>query len=273
MTSQRIARNEFLAEMKKSIEQGKPIIGAGAGTGLVAKAAEAGGADFIAVYCTSKARHQGFPTSIIGDPNEITLELVQQVTRVVKQTPIVAGLHATDPTRDVQSMLNTLRDLGCSGVINYPSMGLYGREYIGGPVSYEQGLVIEKEAMELARDMGMVAMTYVYRPEEAAFFAPVVDVIVAHAGWTVGGMAGAPPTASMEQAAAAINEQIAAGRNVNDEVIYLGHGGPFSGPKDTRALYDLTEATGFVGASSIERIPVERAVKETVEAFKAVSLQ
>jgi len=273
MARKQWTRDEFLERLRASIAQGRPIIGAGAGTGLVAKAAQAGGADFIAVYCTSKARHKGFPTSIIGDPNEITLELVEEVSRVVKETPIVAGLHATDPTREVEEVLDRFRELGCAGVINYPSMGLYGREYIGGPVSYQQGLEIEKAAMELARERGMVAMTYVYRPEEAEYFAPAVDVIVAHAGWTVGGMAGAPPTMTIEEAAAAINAQIAAGRATGAEVIYLGHGGPFATPEDTRALYELTQASGFVGASSIERIPVERAVMQTVEQFKAIPLK
>ena len=191
----------------------------------------------------------------------------------MKRTPIIAGLNATDPARDPEEMLTTFRELGCIGVINYPSMGLYGPEYIGGPVSYQEGLEIEKEAMQLAWDMGMVAMTYVYRPEEAALLAPVVDIIVAHAGWTVGGMSGAPVTATVEEAAAQINEQVAAGRATGYDVIYLGHGGPFSEPEDTRALYELADVVGFVGASSIERIPVERAVKETVEAFKAVPLK
>lgn len=267
-----MSREQFINQLKNSIAAGNPIIGAGAGRGLVAKAAEAGNADFIAIYSTSKARHQGFPTSILGDPNEITLELVEEVTRVVQRTPIIAGLQATDPTRNAEQLLNKYRDFGCIGVINYPSMGLYGREYIGGPVSYAQGLEIEKAAMELTREKGMVAMTYVYRPEEAEFFAPVVDVMVAHAGWTVGGMSGAPETMTTEEAASIINEQIAAGKKVNPDLIFLGHGGPFSGPEDTQALYELTDAKGFVGASSIERIPVERAVKETVEAFKAISL-
>ena len=147
-------REAFLENLKSSIAAGKPIIGAGAGTGLVAKAAQAGGADFIAVYCTSRARHRGYPTSIIGDPNEITLELVDEVSRVVKETPIIAGLQATDPSRSVEELLETYRRYGCIGVINYPSMGLYGREYIGGPVSYDQGLEIEKEAMKLTRRWG-----------------------------------------------------------------------------------------------------------------------
>ena len=152
-------------------------------------------------------------------------------------------------------------------------MGLYGREYIGGPVSYEQGLEIEKEAMKLTRGDGARGDDLRLPARRGSLFAPVVDVMVAHAGWTVGGMAGAPPTASVEEAAKAVNQQVAAGKETGADIIFFGHGGPFSGPEDTQALYELTEVVGFVGASSIERIPVERAVKETVEAFKVRPLE
>jgi predicted TIM-barrel enzyme len=268
---ERLGRDAFLARLRGVADAGQAVIGAGAGNGLVSKAAAAGGADFIAVYCTSRARHRGLPTSIVGDPNTITLEQVEEVAAVVRDVPIVAGLHATDPTRHVSPLLARLRDLGCSGVINYPSMGLYGREYIGGPVGYDDGLEIEREALAAAKEDGLVAMTYVYRPSEAEFFAPVADVIVAHAGWTVGGMSGAPESLGMDEAAQAVEEQIAAGRAAGgDDVIYLGHGGPFSAPADTAELYRRTSAQGFVGASSVERIPVERAVAAVVEEFKAV---
>jgi predicted TIM-barrel enzyme len=272
---ERLGREAFLERLRAVADAGQAVIGAGAGTGLVSKAAAAGGTDFVAVYCTSRARHRGLPTSIVGDPNTITLELLEEVAAVVTDVPIVSGLHATDPTRKTGPLLARLRELGASGVINYPSMGLYGREYIGGPVGYDDGMQIEREALALAKEHGLLAMTYVYRPSEAEFFAPVVDVIVAHAGWTVGGMSGAPQSLGMEQAARAVEEQIAAGRSApgGDDVIYLGHGGPFSSPADTAELYARTSAQGFVGASSVERIPVERAVAEVVQEFKAVPVR
>jgi predicted TIM-barrel enzyme len=247
------------------------VLGAGAGTGLVAKAAAAGGADFIAVYCTSKARLRGYPTSIIGDPNGITLELLPDVIRAVGGTPVVAGIHATDPTRDTQALLQEYKRLGCSGVINYPSSGLYGPEYIGGPYTYEDGLEVEAAALETARSEGLLSMTYLYRSGEARLLAPASDVVVAHAGWTLGGMAGAPGEKNFDTAAATVNEQIAATKKVNAEAICLAHGGPFSGPEDMPSLYQLTGAVGFVGASSIERIPVERAVADVVARFKQVT--
>lgn len=264
-------RRNFLQELHSISAQKGTIVGAGAGTGLVAKSAAHGGADFIAVYCTSKARHRGHPTSIIGDPNEITLDLVDEVATVVEDTPIVAGLWATDPTRCTRRLLSQLVEAGCAGVINYPSMGLYGREYIGGPVDYHEGLSIEAEVLQRAREAGLVAMTYTYRPSEAKFFAEVADVVVAHAGWTTGGFAGAPEKASHTEAAAAVNAQVDVALRVRPDLICLGHGGPFARPEDTAELYRLTAVQGFLGASSIERIPIERAVSETVRDFKNVS--
>jgi predicted TIM-barrel enzyme len=271
-SASRVNRAEFVNRLEATVAAGHPIVGAGAGTGLVARAAAIGGADFIAVYCTSRARSRGLPTSIIGDPNTITLELVEEVAAVVTDVPIVAGVHATDPTRRPEKLLDQLRALGCSGVINYPSVGLYGREYIGGPVMYDEGLEIEARVLELARTAGLLAATYTYRPNEARRFASCVDLVVAHAGWTVGGLVGAPRAPSHEEAAELLNQQITGAKAVNPEVLCLGHGGPFSAANDTAALYALTGAVGFVGASSIERIPVERAVADTVAAFKEVRL-
>jgi predicted TIM-barrel enzyme len=267
-----VSRMDFLNNLEATLASGHPILGAGAGTGLVARAAAIGGADFIAVYCTSRARSRGLPTSIIGDPNTITLELVAEVAAVVTDVPIVAGVHATDPTRRPERLLEQLRALGCSGVINYPSVGLYGREYIGGPVMYDEGLEIEATVLELAQNAGLLAATYTYRPNEARRFASCVDLLIAHAGWTIGGFVGAPRAPSHEEAAELLTEQISAAKEVNPEVICLGHGGPFSAATDTASLYALTDAVGFVGASSIERIPVERAVADTVTAFKQVAL-
>lgn len=264
-------RHTFLAALRERADSGLAVLGAGAGTGLVARAAAHGGADFIAVYCTSRARSMGFPTSIIGDPNGITLELVREVTAVVGDVPVVAGLHATDPTRDVGRLLESYRELGCSGVINYPSMGLYGREYIGGPVTYADGLRIERDALAAARAAGLVSMTYIYRPEEAELLAPASDIVVAHAGWTAGGLTGAPRSLTVEEAVATVGAQVAAARAANPDVLALGHGGPFSEPGDTAALYTVADVVGFVGASSIERIPVERAVASVVKEFRSVA--
>jgi predicted TIM-barrel enzyme len=260
----------LLERMQAARSAGRPILGAGTGTGLVAKAAATAGPDFIVVYCTSRARNRGFPTSIIGDPNGITLELLPDVIRVAGDVPVVAGIQATDPTRDMDELLLHYERLGCAGVINYPSSGLYGTEYIGGPYSYADGLEVEARVLGRARSRGLVTMTYVYRPSEAAVLMPSCDVVVAHAGWTSGGLDGAPDAASYEDGASLVQEQLDASLAVAPDAIALAHGGPFSGPDDVRRLYELTTAEGFVGASSIERIPVERGVADAVRAFLEV---
>lgn len=271
MTTQ--PRTTMLQRLENTLAQGTPVIGAGVGTGLVAKAAAAGGADFLVVYCTSVARHRGFPTSIIGDPNTMMLDLLPDVIRAAGDVPVVAGVQATDPARDTRGgLLEQVRDMGCSGVINYPSMGLYGREYIGGPTGYADGLEIEHEMLAQARELGLVSITYSYRSDEAAYFADVADIICAHAGWTSGGLAGATQSVDHDAAAAEVTAHIEAARAVDANVMMLAHGGPYARPDDTAELYRRTSAQGFIGASSIERIPVEEAVARVVQEFKGHTL-
>lgn len=271
MTTQ--PRTTMLQRLENTLAQGTPVIGAGVGTGLVAKAAAAGGADFLVVYCTSVARHRGFPTSIIGDPNTMMLDLLPDVIRAAGEVPVVAGVQATDPARDTRgALLDQVRELGCSGVINYPSMGLYGREYIGGPTGYADGLEIEHEMLAQARERGLVSITYSYRSDEAAYFADVADIICAHAGWTSGGLAGATQSVDHDAAAAEVTAHIEAARAVDTNVMMLAHGGPYARPDDTTELYRRTAAQGFIGASSIERIPVEEAVARVVQEFKGHTL-
>lgn len=265
------AAQSLRERLANSRRTGKAILGAGTGTGLVAKAAAAADPEFIVVYCTSKARVRGFPTSIIGDPNGITLELLPDVIRVAKDVPVIAGIQATDPTRSTDELLECYQALGCAGVINYPSSGLYGPTYIGGPYSYRDGLALEAEVMRSAQRIGLVTMSYVYRPNEASVLAPHLDVAVAHAGWTTGGMDGAPEEQTYEDAAREVNVQLEAVRDVSSNCYLLAHGGPFSSPEDVQHMYELTIAEGFVGASSVERIPVERAVEETVRAFQELN--
>src|SRR5690625_208822 len=264
-----ITRKDLIENIQTSLKSQVPIIGAGVGTGLVAKAAAAGGADFLVVYCTSVARHRGFPTSIIGDPNTMMLDLLPDVIRAAGAVPVIAGIQATDPARNIENdLLPQVRDMACAGVINYPSMGLYGREYIGGPTGYTDGLEIEHSMLQKARDEDLFAITYSYRPEEAKFFADAADMIVAHAGWTSGGLAGNTTAVGHETAAQVVEDHYTAATSVTSDIFVLAHGGPYVRPNDTKELYRRTRAMGLVGASSIDRIPVEEAVSQVVSDFK-----
>jgi len=274
-------REEILERLRGVIGQRKPILGAGCSAGIIAKCAERGGADLLVVYSTGLSRLRGLPTTMYGsmDSNTITLSMFEELDNVVRDRPIIAGVDASDPTHlDLVRLLNGFVSAGFSGIINYPTMGEYGdREptvrYRRERESQGLGWSREIEMMKIARTMGIFTMAYVYNPDDAADMARIpVDVIVAHVGGTGGGIAGYEATS--HQAASDLAQKIIrAARTVAPDIICLVHGGPFSEPEDTKYLYEHTDALGFVGASSIERIPVEKAVTNTVKEFKSCSLK
>lgn len=264
-------RKAILERLRKTIASGKPIIGAGSSVGIVAKCAEKGGADLIIVYSTGRARIMGLPTTVLGQSNPETLGMYEEIENVVDHTPIIGGAQAGDPTyRRLPKLINAFRSQGFDGIINFPSVGNkqdYARlrEHIG------QGLKHEVEMMRLAREQDYFTMGYSYTTQQGALLAAAgVDVIVPHAGWTTGGLVGSTDGArSLKEAADHVQTVIDAARKENPSVICLAHGGSFSSPDDTEYLYANTDAQGFVGASSIERIPIEQAVMGTVQAFKS----
>jgi predicted TIM-barrel enzyme len=214
----------------------------------------------------------GLPTTPLGDSNAATLAMYDEIANVVVSTPIIAGIEAVDPTYlRLQRLLDRFRQTGYDGLINFPTLGNYPdrsrqREDVG------LGFSREVELIRLARQQDFFTMAYAFTPEQGRQLAEAgVDVLVAHAGWTAGGLAGATASAlSLEAAAERVQVILMAARSVNPETLPLAHGGPFAEPQDTRYLYAHTDAIGFVGASSIERIPIERAVLQVVADFKAI---
>lgn len=267
--AKRFTRQQVLGRLRKTIDEGKPIIGAGAGAGIVAKCIELGGIDLVIVYCTGKSRMMGLPTWILGDPNTLTLELAPEILYVVKETPVIAGIDCNDPARNKEELLKKFMDMRFSGVINYPSVAMYGLECI---YNYNACMKNEVETLRLARDkMDIFTMSYAYRLLEAKRFAEVVDVIIPHAGWTGGGLVGAPEVTTLPKAAKLVQKMAVAAKEVNPEVIVLCHGGPIIGPEDTAYIYEHTDVVGFIGGSSIERIPLENALINIIKAFKSKS--
>jgi predicted TIM-barrel enzyme len=266
------SRAQILQRLRAVVDAGEPIVGAGSSVGIVAKAAEAGGADLIICYSTGRSRIMGLPTTQLGQSNPQTLEMYDEIANVVDHTPIIGGAHAGDPTyRRLPRLVNAFRDKGFDGIINFPSVGLNPelgrtRDHIG------QGLTQEYNLIGLAREMDYFTLGYCYHVEQATGLARAgVDVAVAHAGWTSGGAQGANDAIvrDREQAAAHTQAIIEAVRKENPDCIVLAHGGAIAEPEDTEYLYQQTDAQGFVGASSIERIPIERAIHDTVAGFKS----
>ena len=271
---QKFIRRQILERLNQTLQDQKPIIAAGASAGIIAKAVERGGADLIMVYSSGKTRLMGKQTSFVKNANAVTMEMIAEMAEVVEHTPIVAGLEATEPPpeRDLSRLIQRALDCGASGITNFPTIG-FMRDPEWRKEKDEEGLGFKREVemIRLAHEMDIFTMAYVFYPKDArAMTKAGVDCLVPHVGGTAGGEVGYDAMPHRE-AAARIQQMIDAAKRVGQDIIFLGHGGPFASPQDTAYLYEHTEAKGFVGASSIERIPVERAVKLTVLEFKNIN--
>ena len=276
--AKRYSQDEVAARLQASMAAGSPIIAAGAGNGLSAKCAELGGIDLIVIYKSGKFRMDGLPSICglmpYGNANEIVLELGERhVLPAVKQTPVIAGVCGTDPTRDMRKFLVELWDAGFSGVINYPTIIRFDGNIRRDFESIGLGFAREVEMIALAREVGLYTTCYVRTPDESRQMAEAgVDLIVPHVGLTSGGTIGAGASMSLDAAVTATQDMIDAARAVKPDVIALAHGGPMENPQDVAYVLERTTAQGFVGASSIERLPVEQAIVGVVEAFKNLPL-
>ncbi|MHB1134235.1 MAG: phosphoenolpyruvate hydrolase family protein [Chloroflexota bacterium] len=272
-------RAQVNARLAATLAAKQPIVAAGAGNGLSAKCAELGGADLIVIYNSGRFRMDGLPSSCgimpYGNANDIVLEMGErQVLPVVKQTPVVAGVCGTDPTRDMGRLLRQVRDLGFSGVINFPTVGRIDGSLRRDLESVGLGFAREVEMIAQARALDLFTMAYVYDEEQSAQMAGAgVDLVVPHVGLTAGGTIGATHTLDLAEAARRVQAFIVAARAVNSQVIVLAHGGPIAEPEDVAYVLAETESQGFVGASSMERLPVERAIVGVMRQFKAIPLR
>jgi predicted TIM-barrel enzyme len=274
----RYTRDEVEARLRASISAGSPIIAAGAGNGLSAKCAEAGGIDLIVIYNSGKFRMDGLPSICglmpYGNANEIVLELGENhVLPAVKKTPVLAGVCGTDPTRNMRRFLEHLCDVGFSGVINYPTVSRFDGNIRRDFESVGLGFAREVEMIATAREVGLFTTCYVRTPEESAQMAKArVDIVVPHVGLTSGGTIGSGDAMSLNEAVKATQDLVNVAREINPDIIALAHGGPMEDPEDVAYVLQQTSAQGFVGASSIERLPVETAIVGAVQAFKKISL-
>ena len=274
----RFTRAEVRARLDREIEAGRPIVGAGAGTGISAKFIEAGGADLILVYNSGRFRMAGHSSMAglmaYGDANAIVLEMgARDVLPVVKHTPVIAGVNGTDPTRRMSSFLDEVAREGFSGVNNFPSVGLFDGRVRRELESSGLGFDREVAMIKIARALELFTITYVFTEDEARQMAGIgADVVVGHMGLTVGGSRGmsAEDALSLDGAVDKTDRIYAAAKTENPDVIVLTHGGPIATPEDVAYVMSRSSAQGFVGASSMERLPVERALEAVTREFKSV---
>ncbi|MBL7134216.1 MAG: phosphoenolpyruvate hydrolase family protein [Phycisphaerae bacterium] len=269
-------RQEVLARLRKSIDAGVPIIGGGAGTGISAKFEEAGGVDLIVIYNSGRFRMAGRGSLAgcmpYGDANAIVMEMAAEVLTVVKDTPVLAGVCGTDPFRQMDVFLRQVREVGFSGVQNFPTVALCDGMFRQNLEETGMGYGLEVEMIRTAHEMDLLTTPYAFNPEEGGAMAGAgADVVVAHMGLTTKGAIGATSALSLEQAPAKVQAIADAAKAANPDVIVLCHGGPISMPEDAEYVLQRTDGLhGFYGASSMERLPTETAITEQMERFKAI---
>lgn len=274
----RIPRAAILESFRQKVARGEPIVGAGAGTGISAKMAEAGGADLIIIYNSGRYRMAGRGSLAgllpYGDANAIVMEMAREVVTVVKQTPVLAGVCGTDPFRDMEVFLREVRDVNFSGVQNFPTVGLIDGGFRANLEATGMGYDREIAMIRLAHEMDLLTAPYVFDPEQAETMARAgADILVPHVGLTTAGTIGAAVAFSLDDAIARVNAMAKTALAVRPDLIVLCHGGPFDEPQNVgTALARMPGIAGFFGASSIERLPTERAITEQVRAFKALKV-
>lgn len=267
-------RRQILDRLREQIARGEPIIGAGAGTGLSGKCAEAGGADLVVVYNSGRFRMAGHGSLSglmpFGDANAIVMEMAGEVLPVVRRVPVLAGVCATDPFRLMPVFLAEVQRVGFSGVQNFPTVGLIDGLFRQNLEETGLSYAKEIEMIGLAHRMDLLTTPYVFSEPEAERMAEAgADILVAHMGLTTKGLVGARTARSLDDCVTAIQRIHDAARAVRDDVLVICHGGPISEPSD--ALYVLQRTrgvVGFYGASSMERLPAEAAITEQVRHFK-----
>jgi predicted TIM-barrel enzyme len=267
---------EALARLRKTIADGGVIIGAGAGTGLSAKCAEAGGADLIIIYNSGRYRMAGRGSLAgcmpYGDANAIVMEMAGEVLPIVKETPVLAGVCGTDPFRLMPVFLQEIKRVGFSGVQNFPTVGLCDGQFRQNLEETGMGFGLEIDMIRDAHEAGLLCSPYVFDPDQSAAMAKVgADVVVAHMGLTTKGAIGATTALTLDDSVKRIQAIRDAAVAVKPDVIVLCHGGPVAEPEDAEYVLARTEGVaGFFGASSMERLPTEIAITENMKRFKRI---
>jgi predicted TIM-barrel enzyme len=273
-----VTRQEALDRLRAQIELGAPIIGASAGIGLSAKCAEAGGVDLIIIYNSGRFRMSGHSSMAgllpYGDANAIVVEMAAEILPVVKRTPVLAGVCGTDPFRSMPVFLRELKRLGFTGIQNFPTVGLYDGTFR--QALEETGITFEQEVelIRRARELDLLTAAYVFDEAQARAMAEAgTDVLVPHVGTTTKGAVGVTSSLSLDDAVERVQAMHDAAREVDPDLIVLCHGGPIAEPQDAQYVLDRTTGVaGFFGASSVERLPTEIAITETMRKLKSITV-
>lgn len=271
-----LTREEVLKTLKSEVANGNLLLGAGAGTGISAKSAEAGGVDLIIIYNSGRYRMAGRGSLAgllpYGDANQIVVDMGREVLPVVKNTPVLAGVCGTDPFRVMEVYLKQLKEQGFAGVQNFPTVGLIDGVFRANLEETGMGYDLEVEMIRMAHELDMLTTPYVFDEEQARRMAKAgADILVAHMGLTTKGTIGAKTALTLDESVKKVQAIADAGKSVNPDIMVICHGGPIADPSDVEyVMARTTGVDGFFGASSIERFATEVGIKNQAEAFKNV---
>ena len=274
-----MSRQEILDRFRTQVAQGQPIIGGGAGTGISAKSAEAGGIDLLVIYNSGRFRMAGRGSLsgllAYGDANAIVMEMANEVLPVVKRTPVLAGVNGTDPFRVMGHFLRQVKEIGFAGVQNFPTVGLIDGVFRANLEETGMGYGHEIDMIRMAHELDLLTSPYVFDEDQAKDMACAgADILVPHMGLTTSGTIGAKTALTLEEAAVKVQQLADAARSVNPDILCLCHGGPIANPADAQYILDHTDGiVGFYGASSIERFPTEVGIRAQTEEFKAITFK
>lgn len=269
-------RKEALTSIRKEIKEGRPIIGAGAGTGISAKFLEKGGVDLIIVYNSGRYRMAGRGSLAglmpYGDANSIVVDMAREVLPIVRDKPVLAGVCGTDPFRIMHKFIVKLKEIGFVGVQNFPTVGLIDGNFRQNLEETGMSYDLEVEMINIAHNLDMLTTPYVFNTKEAVKMVKAgADIIVAHMGLTTKGSIGASTALTLKDSVAEVQKIVNVTKDINPDVIVLCHGGPISEPKDFEYIFNNTEGIhGFFGASSLERLPTEIAIENQARRFKSL---
>jgi predicted TIM-barrel enzyme len=273
----RFERSKLVEKFQEMKRRRLPIVGGGAGTGLSAKCEEAGGIDLIVIYNSGRYRMagRGSLSGVLayGNANEIVMDMAKEILPVVRRTPVLAGVNGTDPFCLFDRLLDEMKAVGFAGVQNFPTVGLIDGTFRANLEETGMSYGLEVDMIRLAREKDLLTTPYVFNAGEARAMAEAgADVVVCHFGLTTGGSIGAGTALKLEQCPALLDEWSEAALKVNKDIIVLAHGGPVAEPEDAEyVLRNSANCHGFYGASSMERLPTERALTEQTRKFKSVA--
>lgn len=271
-------RSRILQRLREKVARGEPIIGAGAGTGLSAKCEEAGGVDLIVIYNSGRYRMAGRGSLAgllaYGNANEIVKDMAREVLTAVKHTPVLAGVNGTDPFLLRGPFLRELKELGFAGIQNFPTVGLIDGTFRANLEETGMSYQLEVETIAAARELDLLTTPYVFNTDEARRMTEAgADIIVAHMGLTTGGNIGARTAKTLDDCANEVQAIVDTAKGIRSELLVLCHGGPIATPQDAQFILERCRGVdGFYGASSMERLPTEKALTAEVRRFAALKL-